>query len=260
MRDAVSRRAPQPVQPRPHRAAARRRGRRARPRPRRALRGRRHRGRAGRDRAVADGGRGTRRRGHPVGPRLLPRAVGGHRDRRAPVTVSIDASNGYRLDPDVVAAAITPRTRAIVIVDPAQPVRHRADRGRARRARAPRRRARAAADPRRHARLDRHRPRRAVRVAAGARADRERGRDVLGLALLRDGGRADRLPRRPVAAHAQLPAAEGGADAAEHEPDRAARRARGARGRALPRVRAGRSCAATSPTCATRSPGSTASS
>jgi aspartate/methionine/tyrosine aminotransferase len=39
----------------------------------------------------------------------------------APVTVSIDASNGYRLDPDVVAAAITPRTRAIVVVDPLNP-------------------------------------------------------------------------------------------------------------------------------------------
>ena len=38
-----------------------------------------------------------------------------------PITVSIDASNGYRLDPDVVAAAITPRTRAIVIVDPLNP-------------------------------------------------------------------------------------------------------------------------------------------
>ncbi len=38
-----------------------------------------------------------------------------------PVTVSIDATNGYRLDPDVVAAAITPRTRAIVVVDPLNP-------------------------------------------------------------------------------------------------------------------------------------------
>ncbi len=38
-----------------------------------------------------------------------------------PVTVSIDAANAYRLDPDVVAAAITPRTRAIVIVDPLNP-------------------------------------------------------------------------------------------------------------------------------------------
>jgi aspartate/methionine/tyrosine aminotransferase len=38
-----------------------------------------------------------------------------------PVTVSIDASNGYRLDPDVVAGAITPRTRAIVVVDPLNP-------------------------------------------------------------------------------------------------------------------------------------------
>jgi aspartate/methionine/tyrosine aminotransferase len=38
-----------------------------------------------------------------------------------PVTVPIDARHGYRLDPDVVAAAITPRTRAIVIVDPLNP-------------------------------------------------------------------------------------------------------------------------------------------
>ena len=38
-----------------------------------------------------------------------------------PVTVPIDAGNGFRLDPDVVASAITPRTRAIVIVDPLNP-------------------------------------------------------------------------------------------------------------------------------------------
>lgn len=38
-----------------------------------------------------------------------------------PVTVAIGASTGYRLDPDIVAAAITPRTRAIVIVDPVNP-------------------------------------------------------------------------------------------------------------------------------------------
>ena len=38
-----------------------------------------------------------------------------------PVTVPIDAGNGFRLDPDAVAAAITPRTRAIVIVDPLNP-------------------------------------------------------------------------------------------------------------------------------------------
>ncbi|MBW3609105.1 MAG: pyridoxal phosphate-dependent aminotransferase [Actinobacteria bacterium] len=38
-----------------------------------------------------------------------------------PVTVSIGAGHGYRLDPDAVAAAITPRTRAIVIVDPLNP-------------------------------------------------------------------------------------------------------------------------------------------
>ncbi|MEA2299042.1 MAG: aminotransferase [Solirubrobacteraceae bacterium] len=38
-----------------------------------------------------------------------------------PIAVSIDASSRYRLDPDAVAAAITPRTRAIVIVDPLNP-------------------------------------------------------------------------------------------------------------------------------------------
>ncbi len=38
-----------------------------------------------------------------------------------PVTVPIDARSGFRLDPDVVAAAITPRTRAIVLVDPLNP-------------------------------------------------------------------------------------------------------------------------------------------
>ena len=38
-----------------------------------------------------------------------------------PVTVAIGASSGFRLDPDAVAAAITPRTRAIVVVDPLNP-------------------------------------------------------------------------------------------------------------------------------------------
>jgi aspartate/methionine/tyrosine aminotransferase len=38
-----------------------------------------------------------------------------------PVTVPIDAASGFRLDPDAVAAAITPRTRAIVLVDPVNP-------------------------------------------------------------------------------------------------------------------------------------------
>jgi aspartate/methionine/tyrosine aminotransferase len=38
-----------------------------------------------------------------------------------PVTVPIDAASRFRLDPDVVAAAITARTRAIVIVDPLNP-------------------------------------------------------------------------------------------------------------------------------------------
>jgi aspartate aminotransferase len=38
-----------------------------------------------------------------------------------PVTVPIGPGNGYRLDPDAVAAAITPRTRAICLVDPSNP-------------------------------------------------------------------------------------------------------------------------------------------
>jgi aspartate/methionine/tyrosine aminotransferase len=38
-----------------------------------------------------------------------------------PVTVAIGPENAYRLDPDAVAAAITPRTRAICLVDPSNP-------------------------------------------------------------------------------------------------------------------------------------------
>jgi len=38
-----------------------------------------------------------------------------------PVTVPIGPATGYRLDPDAVAAAITPRTRAICLVDPSNP-------------------------------------------------------------------------------------------------------------------------------------------
>jgi aspartate/methionine/tyrosine aminotransferase len=37
------------------------------------------------------------------------------------VTVAIGPQTGYRLDPDAVAAAITPRTRAICLVDPHNP-------------------------------------------------------------------------------------------------------------------------------------------
>ena len=250
MRDAVMRRAPQPVQPGPHRAAARRRGRRARPRPRRRLRGHRHRGRPGRHRAVAHGGRRPRRRGHPVGPRLLPRAVGGHRHgrrRRSPCRST--------------------RATAIASIPTSSP--RRSPRARARSSSSTRSTRSARCRPQDElaalARLaDEHGlllvhdvthgsividPDVPFALAAGARAHRQRGRHVLGLALLRDGRRADRLPRRAVAPHAQLPAAEGRADAPEHEPHRPARRARGAARRALPRARAGRSCAATSPIC-----------
>jgi aspartate/methionine/tyrosine aminotransferase len=38
-----------------------------------------------------------------------------------PVTIAIGPETGYRLDPDAVAAAITPRTRAICLVDPHNP-------------------------------------------------------------------------------------------------------------------------------------------
>ena len=38
-----------------------------------------------------------------------------------PVTVAADARSAFRLDPDAVAAAITPRTRAICVVDPTNP-------------------------------------------------------------------------------------------------------------------------------------------
>jgi aspartate/methionine/tyrosine aminotransferase len=38
-----------------------------------------------------------------------------------PVTLAIGPATGYRLDPDAVAAAITPRTRAICLVDPSNP-------------------------------------------------------------------------------------------------------------------------------------------
>jgi len=38
-----------------------------------------------------------------------------------PVPVPIDAASGFRLDPERVAAAVTPRTRALAVVDPVNP-------------------------------------------------------------------------------------------------------------------------------------------
>jgi aspartate/methionine/tyrosine aminotransferase len=38
-----------------------------------------------------------------------------------PVSVPLDGATGFRLDPERVAAAVTPRTRAIVLVDPVNP-------------------------------------------------------------------------------------------------------------------------------------------
>jgi aspartate/methionine/tyrosine aminotransferase len=43
-------------------------------------------------------------------------AAGGH-----PVAVALGAHTGFRLDPDAVAAAISPRTRAICLIDPVNP-------------------------------------------------------------------------------------------------------------------------------------------
>ncbi len=48
-------------------------------------------------------------------PNLI-RVAGG-----VPVTVATSASDGYRLDPDALRAAITPRTRAVLINSPANP-------------------------------------------------------------------------------------------------------------------------------------------
>src|SRR3954466_4212383 len=49
----------------------------------------------------------------------LPSAV--HAAGARPVTVALGADTGFRLDPDRVAAAMTPRTRAICLIDPVNP-------------------------------------------------------------------------------------------------------------------------------------------
>src|SRR3954469_20951424 len=49
----------------------------------------------------------------------LPSAV--HATGARPVPVALGADTGFRLDPDRVAAAITPRTRAICLIDPVNP-------------------------------------------------------------------------------------------------------------------------------------------
>jgi aspartate/methionine/tyrosine aminotransferase len=49
----------------------------------------------------------------------LPSAV--HAAGARPVPVALGADTGFRLDPDRVAAAITPRTRAICLIDPVNP-------------------------------------------------------------------------------------------------------------------------------------------
>ena len=184
-----------------------------------------------------------------------------------PVAVPLGAETGFRLDPDRVAAAITPRTRAICLIDPVNPYGTVARADEVGGAGPPRRAPRGPAHRRRDARAARDRP--GERAASGGHRLRAGGRDVLGVALLRHGRRADRLPRGPARADARLPAAEGRPDPPEHEPDLAARRARGPARRGLPRVRPGDDpreprpprgdARATSPACASRSGPSAAS-
>ena len=232
--------------------AARALGRRAR----RRLRGHRHRGRPGRPVAGAAGRHRSRRRGHPRRSRLLPPARRGPGGRRRP---------GHGADRPRQRLSPGPRRRgggdhAAHAGDlprrPQQPLRHR---GRPRRGPGPDRAGRApraAARPRRDPRAARHRPRRAARGRAGGRARRG---DLLGLALLRDGRRAPGLPGRAAGPHARLPAAQGGAHAAEHEPGLPARRAGRAARRAPTATAPRRRSAPTSPTSSRRWPGSTGS-
>ena len=221
---------------RPDRAAARRGGARARPRARRQLRGHRHRGRPGRAVAGAAGRDRPRRRGHPRRSRLLPPARRRPRGRRrARARCAIGPESGYRLDPDAVAAAITPRTRAICLVDPSNPYGTLAADDEV---------AALTALAERHGLLlihdvthgaARHRARRAAggRAApASTRWRRSRSRTASGMA-----GRAHGLPGRAAGPHARLPAAQGGAHAAEHEPGVPARRAGGPARPRLPRQR-----------------------
>ena len=174
-----------------------------------------------------------------------------------PVTVAIGPGSGYRLDPDAVAAAITPRTRAICLVDPSNPYGTLATDDEV---------AALTALAERHGLLLIHdvthgllaiEPGAPPVAAPGRRA---RGRDVLGLALLRDGRRAHGLPGRAAGPHARLPAAQGRAHPAEHEPRLPARRARGAARRAPTATAPRRRSAPTSPTSSRRWPASTASS
>ena len=151
-----------------------------------------------------------------------------------PVTVAIGPESGYRLDPDAVAAAITPHTRAICLVDPSNPYGTLATDDEV---------ATLTALAERHGLLLIHDVTHgllaiepgAPPVAAPDR--RARGGDVLGLALLRHGRRAHGLPGRAAGAHARLPAAQGGAHAPEHEPGLPARRAGGAARPRVPRRR-----------------------
>ena len=136
----------------------------------------------------------------------LPSAV--HRRRRRARVRAVGRDSGFRIDPDAVAAAVTPRTRAICLVDPSTPTapcRARRAGGAGHAGRAPR----PAAHPRRHPWPARDRPRQRVRSRCRRIGLTERAvADVLGLALLGPGQRAYRLPRRPPRPDARLPAAK----------------------------------------------------
>ncbi len=112
-----------PLLARPRREAARPDGRAAaRPGARRRLRGDRHRGRPGRRRLRRPGLPRSRRRGDRDRPRLLPlRAGAAAGRRRSPSGCASAAAGGWRLDPGEVAAALTPRTRMVVVCDPVNP-------------------------------------------------------------------------------------------------------------------------------------------
>ena len=157
-----------------------------------------------------------------------------------PVWVRLGPANGWRLDPDEVAAALTPRTKMVVVCDPVNPfgtVQRREELealcrpvGRARRRRAGRHHPlRPPRGPRGPPPPDRRRRRRPPR-RDGAGRKRPRPR-------LRHGGGAHRRARRAAGARARLPAGEDRRRAAQHQPPRPGRRRRRAarRGLAAPR-------------------------
>ena len=160
---------------------------------------------------------------YPCYPSFV-RACGG-----VPVFVPTDPARGYPLDPDAVRAALTPRTRAIVVGSPANPT------GAVQSAETLRAIAALGAAARLRRDLRRARLRRRARDL-GARGQRRRLRARRLLEALCD----DRLPARLArrAARARAAAPDPGAEPVHlGEPLRAARGHRGARARRSERAR-----------------------